>query len=75
MASDKIPGIKRLLFGIFLIALSAITAKSEYDELRSSDWAKGLFEREMWTAAVVFGVLGIAILSFGIWAARKNRRD
>ena len=75
MSSDKIHGIKRLLLGIFSIALSAIIAQSEYDEVHSSEGLKFLFDREVWITVAIFGVLGIAGIGSGIWAWRKSRHD
>ncbi len=75
MASDKVPGIKRILLGICLIALSAIVAQSEYNTLHSGGWFTNLVEPEMWTTAAIFGVLGIAGIASGIWAWRKSRHD
>ena len=75
MASSKSPGIRRILFGIFLLFLSALIAVSEYNELHSGDWLKTLLEPEMWTLAAIVGVLGVALIGFGLRAARKSRRD
>jgi hypothetical protein len=74
MASDRRPGIKRILFGIFLLFLSAFIAISEYNELHSGSWFKTLLEPEIWTVAAILGVLGIAVIGSRLRAGRKSRR-
>jgi len=75
MISNNSPGIKRILFGIFLLFLSALTTVSEYNELHSGAWFKTLVETEMWITAAVLGVLGVAVIGSGLWAGRKSRLD
>ena len=72
MAGETPPGTKRILFGIFLLYLSASIAISEYNELHSGDMLKGLLAPEIWTVAAVLGVLGATCIGFGLWVKRRK---
>ena len=72
MRENRRPGAWPLALGIFSLILGGFLALSEYNELNSGDWFKELFETEMWTAAAIFSVLGLAGIGYGFWVRRRK---
>ncbi len=67
MAKRKRSGIPQFLLGTLSLILSGYLALEEYEQLHSGGWADNMFESQMWTIVVIFGVLGIAGIVYGLF--------